>query len=61
MAKAEICETRFIKSKIVGLLTIADHKPPMTNAGRDNWQQMALETLLRAELARIEREESKCE
>lgn len=47
-----------VKSQIVGLLTIADHKAPMTPTGKENWQRMALETLLRAELARIEREEN---
>lgn len=55
--KSPLIVSSQIKCQIVGLLTIADHKPPTTNLGKENWQRMALETLLRAELARIEKEE----
>lgn len=46
-----------VKCQIVGLLTIADHKPPINHVGKENWTRMALETLLRAELERIEKRE----
>lgn len=55
MASQEICKT--VRSQIIGLLTIADHKPPTTHFGKQNWMQLALETLLRAELQRIEQKQ----
>lgn len=58
MAEKKICNTATVKSQIIGLLTIADNKPPLTHIAREAWMRMALETLLRAELARIEREEA---
>lgn len=58
MAEKKICHTETVKSQIVGLLTIADHKTPVTHIAREAWMRIAMETLLRAELARIEREEA---
>lgn len=45
-----------VKSQICGLLAIADRNPPTNPIGKESWTHMALKTLLRAELRRIERE-----